>query len=633
MRLIYGCIAYVQDKAHMGFGFISRLITWLRPRSIEIVAIEAPAGNKRRAVEREDLPSCLQTPSMILTPPDSRPSSSQEDDAMEMPQDKPQQESHEAPQAESHVQAYAKSQQDSHAQPQQESLAEPQQESLAEPQQDSLAKTQQEPLAEPQQDSSSELQQTSAAEPQETSPAETQEESPAAPQEEALEEPQQLLQPQPPKHEAPSHKGMARLTLKDWVQDAPMRLQQRVQPIISPAAPPPPPPMQRITLPLDARPQATSSKQHEEERDVEINSLIARSRKAMVVSPDVEALRASFRRTKLKEQVEAAEQEQVEQEAALQAQAQHEAKEAAIQAEREAEEAAIQAQLEQEAQQKAEQEAEEIRRKAEEAEETSRKAEEAAKVDKSKLIRPLDPEWDTKVKLAMEAKNERHVLATSTEGVGLTRHDFGSLLPLPGQTEATSWLNDEIVNAWFSAIVERKAQETGYTKAKGAKLTPAIAAFQSAWYTTYKSKGMAGIGRWSRRMGIKGDKLLHADKIFFPINTGAHWMLLIISPKTKTIEYLDSLGQTGKQFFKIAREWLEMELGPKLYKAEEWTQSRSKSSCQLNTDDCGAFTCLNGLAAAKGYEFSDVQAGKMQEARRMMGAVLLNGGFSGDWQL
>ena len=47
-------------------------------------------------------------------------------------------------------------------------------------------------------------------------------------------------------------------------------------------------------------------------------------------------------------------------------------------------------------------------------------------------------------------QNDRLIMARSADGIDLTRHDFGSLLPAAGQSGTSAWLNDEIVNAWFA---------------------------------------------------------------------------------------------------------------------------------------------------------------------------------------
>ncbi|KAK5136653.1 hypothetical protein LTR08_002667 [Meristemomyces frigidus] len=311
---------------------------------------------------------------------------------------------------------------------------------------------------------------------------------------------------------------------------------------------------------------------------------------------------------------------------------------------------ALQAQIAESIKKEAEREeaAEVARREAEEAakvaEEVAKQAEEAAKVaedimeveiDKDQLIRPLDPKWNDKVNKVMLETNPSKILAQSAfTATDIDRKAFGRLLPTGDKTADGAghpgWLNDETVNAWFEAIVEHKKTQTGYVK--GPRNTPAFEAYNSGWYHTFKTKGVKGLEGWSRRKGIKGAKLLAAEKIFFPINGGGHWMLIVISPKTKTIEYLDSLRSPQKYYMNVARDWLEMELGSQYVKGQ-WTELGSVSGLQGNNSDCGVFTCMNALAVAKGRGFDDVPSTKMMEARRMMVAVLLNGGLHGDWEL
>ncbi|KAK3073166.1 hypothetical protein LTR53_005503 [Teratosphaeriaceae sp. CCFEE 6253] len=261
---------------------------------------------------------------------------------------------------------------------------------------------------------------------------------------------------------------------------------------------------------------------------------------------------------------------------------------------------------------------------------------EALAAAKREVIRPLPPKHADALEAVMAGKNDRTVICTTPEGVELTRRDFNTLLGPSLDTDSSEWLNDEVVNAWLSTIVSRKLEQDGYVK--GPKTVPAFVAYNTAWYTTYKSKGVEGLKNWSRRKGITGPKLLRTEQVFFPINTGAHWMLLVISPAARTIEFLDSLpgshaAQSRKQWMRVARSWLSMELGPEHYREAEWTEGGARSSSQSNGNDCGAFACLNALASARGAGPESITAEKMQDARRMIGAVLINGGFKGDFEL
>ncbi|EME78537.1 uncharacterized protein MYCFIDRAFT_37033 [Pseudocercospora fijiensis CIRAD86] len=228
------------------------------------------------------------------------------------------------------------------------------------------------------------------------------------------------------------------------------------------------------------------------------------------------------------------------------------------------------------------------------------------------------------------------IVCKTSAGVELTRYDLGRVLPQPNETLLRNvprgikggpgmWLNDESVNGFISAIVQRKLDQFGYSKR--ADVVPAYVAYDTNWFPTYKQKGITGIGRWSRRKHIAGAKLLQCEKIFFPCSTGAHWTILIISPKARTIEFLDSAHGTRSNWIKIAREWLAMELGAK-YDAGEWKEGAARSQSQLNFDDCGVFTCMNALASAEGKDFGEVIPTRdMPEARKFIVGVLINEGF------
>ncbi|RMY97990.1 hypothetical protein D0862_07792 [Hortaea werneckii] len=371
-----------------------------------------------------------------------------------------------------------------------------------------------------------------------------------------------------------------------------------------------------VALPEDARPSFKASEADEEKRDP-IDDLCRRAKAISIPTPEMIRLRdIGVTRARLHMRVERLEEEKAiaEQEAALQAEREAAEKEAAAK------------KLEEE---KAREEEEKARKELEEAE--------AAKRAAAKLIVTLSPEWDERIDEAMQTRDPKKILATSVEAVELSRYDLGRLYPTGDRnadgTKPSGWLNDETVNAWFQGIVQAKKIQTGYVK--GPKNTPAFEAYNSGWRTTVAKKGITGIDTWSRRKGIKGDKLYNAEKIFFPINGGGHWTLLIISPKERKVEFLDSMGGSAADAFKDAKAWLQMELkGAKQpYNEDEWEFSTVKSELQTNMSDCGAFACLNGLAAAKGRSFRDVEPTRMKEGRKMMVAVLLNGGFTGEFEL
>ncbi|GAB7338871.1 hypothetical protein MBLNU457_5557t1 [Dothideomycetes sp. NU457] len=255
---------------------------------------------------------------------------------------------------------------------------------------------------------------------------------------------------------------------------------------------------------------------------------------------------------------------------------------------------------------------------------------------KPPFLAALSDEWERKVVEALAVRAETRIMGKSMDGIEFSRKDIARLLPrgemLAGQEP---WLNDEVVNAWYANLCARLNEKAGYVKSP--TTVPKFVAYNSQWLKTATDKGITGIQTWSRRKGIKNEKLLQAERIFFPVNTGAHWTLLTISPLNKSIEYLDSLNPHGfnnTKFTNLARQWLKMELGSK-FNDDEWTVFETSSSQQNNSNDCGVFACLNGLALSRGFKDPSVEfsADDIPHARRFFVANLLNGGFTGELDL
>ncbi|KAF2226891.1 hypothetical protein BDZ85DRAFT_256935 [Elsinoe ampelina] len=256
------------------------------------------------------------------------------------------------------------------------------------------------------------------------------------------------------------------------------------------------------------------------------------------------------------------------------------------------------------------------------------------KVEKRKFIANLSSDWDDKVTTALAHRSDGKIVAKTIEGVDISRRDLGTVIDTR-RPDKMPWLNDEIVNGFYANLCARANEQAGYVK--GPNNVPRFTAYSSAWLTSATSKGLNSIQGWSRRKGIKGEKLLRCERIFLPCNSGVHWTLLAISGTKRTIEYLDSMskhGWTNKHMVNLAKAWLKMELGNK-YKEDEWKVLEVKTSIQNNSDDCGVFTCFNGWALAKGFDdpSAEFTASDMKLARRVLIAVILNGGFTGDFDL
>ena len=287
---------------------------------------------------------------------------------------------------------------------------------------------------------------------------------------------------------------------------------------------------------------------------------------------------------------------------------------------------------------------EKARKDREEAEERARiKAEEeeerrktgGRRIPKERVIQALPPGWDEKVHINM-GKGMREQLAMTSVGNPLTRRDFGMVLPQPGTGDDPSgWLNDEIISGYLQAVVDYGHRAMGHPR--GAK--PRMHAFNPFFYTALKERGYDAVKRWSTRAKIGGNDLKNVEYVFIPCNPSkVHWTLVVVSPVRKTIEVFDSMHGSSLDKVETTKKWLRGELG-RSYVDSEWTvvedseyRGRGKGPAQNNANDCGVFTVTTAKMIVLGVDPMAVSAGDMPLQRRCLVAELLNGGFSGDFE-
>lgn len=272
---------------------------------------------------------------------------------------------------------------------------------------------------------------------------------------------------------------------------------------------------------------------------------------------------------------------------------------------------------------------EQIAKKEEEAVDEKKKIPQSQALPKP-LVTPISDEWATKIQNLAETTNFG-ILRGHKVGPRLTTEDFGTLLSelFGGQPGSgpRGWLNDNIVNEYLDILVNYLKDKAGYIKK--ARKAPSVHNFPSMWWVNVSQPGgETKVKAWARRQNLGHTKLLDADLVLFPCNSGLHWTLLAIKPKERTIEYLDSLwshGKSGDFYLDRARAWLEQEL-EKEYNESEWCTIIHRSVRQLNGSDCGIFTILNALALLRGEEPSLVESSDgMEQARLRIAVTLMNG--------
>ncbi|PSN61854.1 hypothetical protein BS50DRAFT_592787 [Corynespora cassiicola Philippines] len=202
---------------------------------------------------------------------------------------------------------------------------------------------------------------------------------------------------------------------------------------------------------------------------------------------------------------------------------------------------------------------------------------------------------------------------------------FGTLLPHMFSGDPMAWLDDDVVNEYLSIIVERENAILGW-QGKASGKAPPVHAFVSQWYLNM-SQGYHKVERWARRFNLNGKRFLDAELVLFPICHGNHWRLLVIKPKERHIDYLDSMDRDSKNstsYVNLALEFLRHELGP-LFVRGEWTvTTKQRSAAQINGSDCGVFTVLNALAFIRKVEPSKITVSNgMEDARRRIAYTII----------
>lgn len=265
--------------------------------------------------------------------------------------------------------------------------------------------------------------------------------------------------------------------------------------------------------------------------------------------------------------------------------------------------------------QKAAEEAAAAKAKAE-AEEAERKASSYRRMPTEKLVKPLSKDWEAKIREAMN-RGDHVALTTTVTGTELRRKDFMTVL---GEKQ---WLNDEIINAYLEWIVEYANKKAGRN---GRNAVPKVIAHNSFFYKNIATQGPQSVSRWMKRKRAEGKKLLEVETVLIPVNNASHWTIIVVSPKERMIEYLDSFSGASKVFIKHTKEWLAAELGNDWIE-EEWRILQTRSAEQLNGWDCGVFLvtnaeCVTGGLMTDSYDWQD-----MGTQRQRIAAVLLNRGF------
>ncbi|CAN7976779.1 unnamed protein product [Ixodes persulcatus] len=183
----------------------------------------------------------------------------------------------------------------------------------------------------------------------------------------------------------------------------------------------------------------------------------------------------------------------------------------------------------------------------------------------------LTAEMEAAIEKALRPTPPDEVLARGFKLL-VTRKDMETLAGL-------NWLNDEVINFYMNLLMERGRTEPGL---------PSVYAFNTFFYPKLLTSGHAALRRWTRHV----DVFAH-DMLLVPVHLGKHWCLAVVDFRTKSIRYLDSMGDSNPQCHKVLRQYLQDESRDKRaidLDLSDWTFEATKDiPLQRNSSDCGMF--------------------------------------------
>ncbi|KAI1126534.1 hypothetical protein F5Y10DRAFT_293665 [Nemania abortiva] len=241
----------------------------------------------------------------------------------------------------------------------------------------------------------------------------------------------------------------------------------------------------------------------------------------------------------------------------------------------------------------------------------------------SPLISAPSLEW---VNRALDAPKNGYFnpRAVHPDAVELKPRDFAKLVPF------NAWLNDDCVHSTLCCLA---AYINKQASVKPKVDPPKCVAVSSLYWTAFCGDHQKLYPRpFARKWNMTPDNFLDIDTILIPVNLVNHWTLIVIRPSRRTVSYLDSFHARNEPQIRHAYQWLKLFLGDKFI-ADEWGTQEFGTPMQTNAFDCGMFVITNAMCLALGVSPLSYNEDNMPIQRQRIAAMLLNGGFHGEFDL
>ncbi|TGJ82137.1 hypothetical protein E0Z10_g6647 [Xylaria hypoxylon] len=242
---------------------------------------------------------------------------------------------------------------------------------------------------------------------------------------------------------------------------------------------------------------------------------------------------------------------------------------------------------------------------------------------KSTLIREPSLAWANRALNAPE-NGRFDPQAVHPDAVELKPRDFAKLVP------PTAWLNDDCIQSTLCCLAAYINKKAGVKP----KVDPpkCVTITSLYWKTFCQDHNKLYPRPFGRKWNMTPSNFLDIDTVLIPVNSNSHWTLIVIRPSRKTVSYMDSFHNHSEAQIRHAYRWLELFLGDK-FVANDWDTQEFGAPRQTNAWDCGMFVITNAMCLALGLSPMCYHEDKMPVQRRRIAAMLLNGGFSGEFDL
>ncbi|XP_017266155.1 sentrin-specific protease 2 isoform X2 [Kryptolebias marmoratus] len=212
------------------------------------------------------------------------------------------------------------------------------------------------------------------------------------------------------------------------------------------------------------------------------------------------------------------------------------------------------------------------------------------------------------------AQSDPNLVLSAAFKLRITQRDLATL-------QEGGWLNDEVMNFYFSLIVERSSSEAGPLK---------VYSFSTFFFPKLRgggggqAGGHAAVKRWTKAVD-----LFLFDLILVPLHLGIHWAMAVIDLRSKTVKLYDSMGRRHDDICGLLLNYFKEEHKAKKGRdldTTKWTVGSLKATeipQQKNGSDCGVFACKYADCIAKGRPLTFKQC-HMPLFRKLMMWEILN---------